>query len=67
MGHVTALARVAFVVNGLPAGALGVAWPFMRDAWQAPLSALGIPECPSYSPRYPDKKPPSDSHGSHGR
>ena len=31
-----------FVTLGLPAGALGVAWPYMRDSLHAPLAGLGL-------------------------
>lgn len=33
---------VLFVTLGLPAGALGVAWPYMRDSLHAPLAGLGL-------------------------
>lgn len=33
---------LAFVALGLPAGAIGVAWPYMRLPIHAPLSGLGI-------------------------
>lgn len=33
---------VLFVTLGLPAGALGVAWPHMRDSLHAPLAGLGL-------------------------
>jgi fucose permease len=33
---------IAFVVLGLPAGALGVAWPHMRASLGAPLAGLGL-------------------------
>lgn len=33
---------IAFVVLGLPAGALGVAWPHMRSSLGAPLAGLGL-------------------------
>src|SRR5256714_2552232 len=33
---------VTFVTLGLPAGALGVAWPYMRASFGAPLAGLGL-------------------------
>src|SRR5437870_3370733 len=33
---------IAFVVLGLPTGALGVAWPHMRISLGAPLAGLGL-------------------------
>jgi fucose permease len=33
---------VTFVVLGLPAGAIGVAWPAMRSSFAAPLAGLGL-------------------------
>jgi fucose permease len=33
---------VSFIVLGLPAGAIGVAWPFMRSTFSAPLAGLGV-------------------------
>jgi len=33
---------VAFVILGLPAGAIGVAWPAMRASLHAPLAGLGL-------------------------
>jgi len=36
------LAFAAFVALGLPDGALGVAWPSMRDTFDQPVGSLGI-------------------------
>lgn len=36
------LAFTAFIAGGIPGGALGVAWPSMRDAWELPTAYLGI-------------------------
>ena len=33
---------LTFVTLGLPAGALGVAWPYMRASFGAPLAGLGL-------------------------
>ncbi|HEY0492981.1 MAG TPA: MFS transporter [Candidatus Dormibacteraeota bacterium] len=33
---------LSFIGLGLPAGAIGVAWPYMRVSLEAPLSGLGI-------------------------
>ena len=33
---------VTFVTLGLPAGAIGVAWPYMRASFDAPLAGLGL-------------------------
>ena len=33
---------VTFIALGLPAGALGVAWPYMRASFGAPLAGLGL-------------------------
>ena len=33
---------ITFVVLGLPAGAIGVAWPSMRSSFGAPLAGLGV-------------------------
>ena len=33
---------VTFIALGLPAGALGVAWPYMRASFDAPLAGLGL-------------------------
>jgi len=33
---------ILFVTLGLPAGAIGVAWPHMRDSLGAPLAGLGL-------------------------
>lgn len=33
---------ITFVVLGLPAGAIGVAWPSMRSSFAAPLAGLGV-------------------------
>ncbi|TMD42577.1 MAG: MFS transporter [Chloroflexi bacterium] len=38
----TASPLITFVVLGLPAGALGVAWPSMRSSFAAPLAGLGL-------------------------
>ena len=35
------IAYLSFVVLGLPAGLLGVAWPSMRETFRIPLDALG--------------------------
>src|SRR2546428_12859197 len=32
---------LTFVALGLPAGAIGVAWPYMRASFGAPLAGLG--------------------------
>src|SRR2546427_4298826 len=34
---------LTFVALGLPAGAIGVAWPYMRASFGAPLAGLGLP------------------------
>src|SRR2546422_6147232 len=34
---------LAFVALGLPAGAIGVAWPYMRASFGAPLAGLCLP------------------------
>src|SRR5256712_11348923 len=34
---------LTFVTLGLPAGAIGVAWPYMRASSGAPLAGLGLP------------------------
>jgi len=33
---------LTFVTLGLPAGAIGVAWPYMRASFGAPLAGLGL-------------------------
>ena len=33
---------LTFVALGLPAGAIGVAWPYMRASFGAPLAGLGL-------------------------
>jgi fucose permease len=40
--RVVVLPAFAFVVLGLPAGALGVAWPAMREDFGAPLASLAV-------------------------
>src|ERR1700752_431789 len=40
LGEATPL--ITFVSLGLPAGAIGVAWPPMRSAFAAPLAGLGL-------------------------
>src|ERR1700738_4078760 len=37
-----AIAFSGFVVLGLPTGMLGIAWPSMRAALDAPLAGLGV-------------------------
>ena len=37
-----ALAWLAYIAIGIPAGALGVAWPSMRDTWNLPNASLGL-------------------------
>jgi len=38
----TSIPLVTFVTLGLPAGAIGVAWPYMRASFDAPLAGLGL-------------------------
>lgn len=42
MNLLAPLAFLAFIALGLPDGILGVAWPSMRQAFGAPLDALGL-------------------------
>ncbi|MDQ6743949.1 MAG: MFS transporter, partial [Candidatus Dormibacteraeota bacterium] len=35
------VALASFVLLGLPTGALGVAWPYIRGSFGLPLAALG--------------------------
>jgi len=43
-GHLvrSSIPLLTFVTLGLPAGALGVAWPYMRASFGAPLAGLGL-------------------------
>ena len=36
------LAWLSFVFLGIPGGAIGVAWPAIRDTWSLPTAWLGI-------------------------
>src|SRR5437867_3656167 len=38
----TSIPLLTFVTLGLPAGAIGVAWPYMRASFGAPLAGLGL-------------------------
>src|SRR5256885_3326217 len=56
---------VTFVTLGLPAGALGVAWPYMRASFGAPLAglrlvlaALSISDFLASAPPRPPPRPP---------
>jgi hypothetical protein len=36
------IACLTFVVQGLPAGMIGVAWPSVRETFALPLDAVGL-------------------------